>query len=93
METINKLKENAKSILDSAKTKEEIDTATKLMNSIEAVEKESSGLVAKNAELVNAYRELIKGQSFAPSSQETGRKEALSFDDALKEIKKAHKEK
>lgn len=46
--------------IDAAQSKEDVDKAAKLSNLCDEVEKENAKLVEKNAELLNAYKEVIK---------------------------------
>lgn len=53
-----------KQYLDAAKSKEEIDNAAKVSNALDEAEQaiaaDTKTLTEKNAELVNAYKEVIK---------------------------------
>lgn len=56
--------------IDAAKSKEEVDSAAKLSNLCDEVEKENAKLVEKNAELLNAYKEVIKDSTGNTNKQE-----------------------
>lgn len=84
-----------KQYLNAAKSKEEIDNAAKVSNALDEAEKaiaaDTKALTEKNAELVNAYKEVIKnatGSEGDPSKSADSQgnpndQSGLSFDESF----------
>ena len=71
-----------------ATQKQEIEQLAKINNAIDAVYKEQNELMAKNAELVKSYKDLVQHTSFDVGNKVTDdvAPTPISFEDALKEF-------
>lgn len=72
-----------------ATEKQDIERLAQINNAIEEVSKEQDDLVAKNADLIKSYKDLVQHTSFkADSSKVTDdvAPEPVSFEDALKKF-------
>lgn len=94
---MSKLEELKQIVADSFKEateKQEIEQLAKINNAIEAAAKEQDDLIAKNAELVKSYKDLVQHTSFGVDKN-TATDEvapvAISFEEALKEFLKNQK--
>lgn len=86
---MGKLDELRQLVADSFKEateKQEIEQLAKINNAIEEVSKEQDELMAKNADLVKSYKDLVQHTSFKPDASAVDEiaPKAVSFDDALK---------
>lgn len=71
-----------------ATQKQEIEQLAKINNAIEEVSQEQNDLIAKNAELVKSYKDLVQHTSFQPDNKATDdiAPVSVSFEAALKEF-------
>lgn len=88
MGKLDELKQIVADAFKEATQKQEIEQLAKINNAIEEVSKEQCELMAKNAELIGSYKELVQHTSFKPDNNVTDdvAPKAVSFDDALKEF-------
>ena len=88
MGKLDELKQIVADAFKEATQKQEIEQLAKINNTIEEVSKEQCELMAKNAELIGSYKELVQHTSFKPDNNVTDdvAPKAVSFDDALKEF-------
>lgn len=86
MTKLEELRQLVATMFEGATDKEQIEQLATLNNSIDAVAKEETAMVEKNAELIKSYKDLVKHTSFStgdkPSDGLSGTK--VSIDDAIK---------
>ena len=94
---MGKLEELRKLVAESfqaATQQEDVERLAKINNAIEDVSKEQDVLIAKNAELVKSYKDLVQHTSFEVdknAATDEVAPVAISLEDALKEFMKNKK--
>lgn len=90
---MGKLEELRQIVADAFKEatqKQEIEQLAKINNAIEEVSKEQDDLVAKNADLVKSYKDLVQHTSFKDDGKNGANNDIapqpVSFENALKEF-------
>lgn len=88
MGKLDELRQLVAESFKEATEKQEIEQLAKINNAIEEVSKEQDELVAKNADLVKSYKDLVQHTSFDVGNAVTDdvAPQPVSFDDALKEF-------
>jgi len=88
MGKLEELKQLVAEAFENATEKQDIEQLAKINNAIEDVSKEQNDLVAKNAELVKSYKDLVQHTSFGTDKGATDEiaPTTLSFEDALKQF-------
>ena len=86
MGKLDELKQLVAESFKAATEQQDIERLAKINNAIEDVSKEQDALVAKNAELIKSYKDLIQHTSIKPDSNVTDdvAPTPVSFEDALK---------
>ncbi len=87
MGKLDELKNLVAEQFKNATEKQDIEQLAKINNAIEEVSKEQDELVAKNADLVKSYKDLVQHTSFKPDTSNATDDVApqpVSFEDALK---------
>lgn len=85
---LDQLKQIVAEAFANATQKQEIEGLAKINNAIEEVSKEQCELIARNAELLSSYKELVQHTSFQAESNATDEiaPAPVSFEDCLKEF-------
>lgn len=87
MGKLDELKQLVAESFQAATEQQDIERLAKINNAIEDVSKEQDALVAKNAELIKSYKDVIAHTSFKVDSSKVTDDVAptpVSFEDALK---------
>lgn len=87
MGKLDELRQLVAESFKAATEQQDIERLAKINNAIEDVSKEQESLVAKNAELIKSYKDLISHTSFQVDSGKVTDDVAptpVSFEDALK---------
>ncbi len=87
MGKLDELKQLVAESFQAATEQQDIERLAKINNAIEEVSKEQDVLVAKNAELIKSYKDVIAHTSFQVDSSKVTDDVAptpVSFEDALK---------
>lgn len=81
------LKKIVSEMFEKAEDKTTLDNLSNINNAVEEAEKEQADLVAKHAELLSSYKELVKHQAFKPTPgkqpEEPVGGEPVTFESAL----------
>lgn len=89
--TIDQLKEQLKTMLDSTENKEQIASITSMSNLVDKLNEEHTALQNEQKELLKDYKEVIKHTSFKPNGTEQEQvktQSTLTFDSFLADYKK-----
>lgn len=86
MGKLDELRQLVAEAFKDATEKQEIENLAKINTAIESVSKEQDDLVAKNAELIQSYKDLVQHTSFDVGDKVTDdvAPTPVSFEDALK---------
>lgn len=88
MSRLEELRQLVADMFEGATEKEQIEKFATLNNAIDGVSKEQDSLVAKNADLIKSYKELVKHTSFSTGDKPVdgiGGTPLVSIDEALKQ--------
>lgn len=89
MSKLEELRQLVADAFKAATEQQDIERLAKINNAIDDVSKEQDVLVAKNADLIKSYKDLVQHTSFDVKSNEVTNDVAptpISFDDALKQF-------
>lgn len=98
MESLDKLKEEIRTLIDSVEDKGQVEQLGKLSGIIDDVEADTKALKDENKELLNSYKEVVKHVSFkvdgngnkpgSPTGDELPKVEDFFNDDFLAKLNK-----
>lgn len=94
MSKLEELKQIVAEAFKEATEKQDIERLAQINNAIEGAAKEQDDLIAKNAELVKSYKDLVQHTSFEVdknAATDEVAPAAISFEEALKEFLKNQK--
>lgn len=88
MGKLDELRQLVAESFKEATDKQEIENLAKINNAIEEVSKEQDELVAKNADLIKSYKDLVQHTSFDVGDKviDDVAPTPVSFEDALKDF-------
>lgn len=95
MTKLQELRALSTKAFENATSKDEIEKSAELKAKIDEVEKEFEGLEKKNAELVTAYKQVVKNTSFKEHTdlkEQVEPKTAPTLEEHLKWFLENHKE-